>query len=165
LGRLSDAGEAIVLVPTAQELEALAIWVEVGSVDAFRATIDLARKSPSDFHYEASIEADITQSCVITLEPVKSHISRRFRRDIHLSRMVRHDPAVIEALPPGAGNDEAPEEINSPIYDVAGPVLEEFSLAIDPYPRAPGAAFESITEPAEQALNPFAVLGRLKTGN
>jgi hypothetical protein len=163
-GRLSDAGEVVVLAPTAAELEALAKWVEVCSVDAFRGTIDLTRKSPSDFHYEASIEADVTQNCVVTLEPVKSHISRHFSRDLHLSRMVRRDPAAVEALASGAGDDEAPEEITSPIYDIAGPVLEEFSLAIDPYPRAPGAAFESVTDPAEQALNPFAVLGRLKSG-
>jgi hypothetical protein len=163
-GRLSDAGEEILLVPTAGELDALAKWAEVSSVDTFRVTIDLMRNSPSDFHYEARIEADITQNCVITLEPVRSHISRQFVRDLHLSRAVRHDPGAIEALAAGAGDDEAPEEITSPIYDVAGPVLEEFSLAIDPYPRAAGAAFESMADPAGQAVNPFAVLGRLKSG-
>jgi hypothetical protein len=164
LGRLSDAGEELVLAPKADELEALAKWAEVCSVDTFDATIDLTRRSPSDFHYEARIEADVTQNCVVTLEPVKSHITRHFSRDIHLSRMMRRDPAVIEALVPGAGDDETPEEIFSPNYDVAGPVLEEFSLAIDPYPRMPGAAFESTPDAAAQDRNPFAVLGRLKTG-
>jgi hypothetical protein len=63
-------------------------------------------------------------------------------------------------LAPGAGDDEAPEEIESTRYDVAGPVLEEFSLAIDPYPRAPGVAYEP--PPDEKPESPFAVLARLK---
>jgi uncharacterized metal-binding protein YceD (DUF177 family) len=70
----------------------------------------------------------------------------------------------VEAVAPGAGEDDAPEEITSPNYDLAGPLLEEFSLAIDPYPRAPGAAFESADGEGEQPDNPFAVLKSLKTG-
>lgn len=164
LGRLSDAGQEIVLAPKGAELAALAKWVDVPSVDTFTATVELTRKSLSDFHYAAKIEADIMQECVVTLEPVKSHVSRSFSRELHLSRVARHQP-LTEALAPGAGDDETPEEISSPHFDVAGPVLEEFSLAIDPYPRAQGAAFESPADPAEQATHPFAVLGRLKTGN
>jgi hypothetical protein len=63
-------------------------------------------------------------------------------------------------LAPGAGDDEAPEEIESPRYDVAGPVLEEFSLAIDPYPRAPGVAYQP--PPDEKPESPFAVLRELQ---
>ncbi len=37
--------------------------------------------------------------------------------------------------------EDAPEEIDSLHYDLAAPLVEEFVLAIDPYPRAPGVAF------------------------
>jgi hypothetical protein len=40
--------------------------------------------------------------------------------------------------------------------------LEELSLALDPYPKAPGAAFEVPPEPPAPADNPFAVLEALK---
>jgi hypothetical protein len=42
--------------------------------------------------------------------------------------------------------------------------MEEFLLAIDPYPRAPGVAFqppEGVNEPPE---SPFAALKGLKSG-
>ena len=37
--------------------------------------------------------------------------------------------------------EDAPEEIDSLHYDLAAPLIEEFVLAIDPYPRAPGVEF------------------------
>lgn len=162
LGRLSDAGEEIVFAPTGDDLVKLAQWADVASIERFSATIDLTRKSLGNFHYSATIEADLTQNCVVTLEPVVSHISMSFTRDLHLSRTTRSVPSAVEVLAPA--DDDGPEEIDSPHYDVAGPVLEEFSLAIDPYPRAPGVAFESPLPPVEEAENPFAVLKRLKTG-
>jgi uncharacterized metal-binding protein YceD (DUF177 family) len=162
LGRLSDAGTEIVLSPTEQERVVLAEWAEVCSIEAFKATIELKRITLGSFRYEARIEADLAQNCVVTLEPVASRIDKTFSRELHLTQVTRH--GLVEELTPGAGDDDVPEEIDSPRYDVAGPVLEEFSLAIDPYPRAPGAAFESAPEAEDEADNPFAVLKRLKTG-
>jgi len=164
LGRLSDAGEEIDLVLKGRDLEAVAQWAEVRSVEAFRARIDIARKGGGYFHYEAEIEAELTQDCVVTLDPVPSHIDKKFSRELHLTRTPRRVVPEIEVLAPGAADDEAPEEITSPLYDIAGPVLEEFSLAIDPYPRSAGAAFESPADGEAGRENPFAVLKSLKTG-
>jgi len=164
LGRLSEAGAEIVLTPSVEERALLARWVEVPSIENFTATISLKRKSLGNFHYGAKIEADLTQNCVVTLEPVIAHIDRMFSRELHLASQARHQHGGSEVLAPGAGDDEVPEELDSPRYDVAAAVLEEFSLAIDPYPRAPGAAFESTLEGEGAPENPFAVLKRLKTG-
>ncbi len=62
----------------------------------------------------------------------------------------------------GAGDDEGPEEIDSLTYDLAAPLLEEFVLALDPYPRAPGVEFAAPPEPEEPKESPFAVLKSLK---
>jgi len=66
-----------------------------------------------------------------------------------------------EAAAAAAVGEDAPDEIDSPVYDLGTPLREEFALAIDPYPRAPGVAFES---PADEDVpeSPFAVLGKLK---
>jgi hypothetical protein len=61
-----------------------------------------------------------------------------------------------------AADDDAPEEIERSRYDVAGPLLEEFVLAIDPYPRSPGVAFELPETESIKPESPFAVLSRLK---
>jgi len=69
-----------------------------------------------------------------------------------------------DALPPAPSiDDELTEEIESLTYDLAAPLLEEFSLAIDPYPRAPGVAFEPQSDRAQKGEEgPFAALKALK---
>ena len=42
--------------------------------------------------------------------------------------------------------------------------MEEFLLAIDPYPRAPGVAFQPPEGMADKPESPFAVLKGLKSG-
>ena len=68
-------------------------------------------------------------------------------------------PALIDL---SAADDDDPELLDQPVLDLAGPLLEELSLALDPYPRAPGASFEVPPEPQAAAENPFAVLEKLK---
>ena len=60
-------------------------------------------------------------------------------------------------------DDEGPEEIDSLHYDLAEPLIEEFLLAIDPYPRAPGVAFTPPEGQRDAAESPFAVLKSLKS--
>ncbi len=58
---------------------------------------------------------------------------------------------------------DAPEEIDSLHYDLAAALIEEFILALDPYPRAPGVEFQA-PEGEGAAESPFAVLKGLKSG-
>ena len=60
--------------------------------------------------------------------------------------------------------DEAPEDITSLHYDLAGPLLEEFVLEIEPYPRAEGVAYVPPDDPGDKPENPFAALKGLKSG-
>ncbi len=162
LATLGEAGDEIEIAADADDLTRLAQWAGVDRVERFAGKLSLRKLSPGRFAYEAELEADVVQSCVVTLEPVKSHIARSFARTLHYAPK---GPAREEGrLTLAAGDDDAPDEIASTRYDLAGPLLEEFSLAIDPYPRAPGVAFEPPEEPANPADNPFAVLKRLKEG-
>lgn len=159
LSSLSEAGMDVVLAPNESERALVAEWAEVSAVPSFRAVVTLKRISPSRFSYAATLKAEVVQPCGVTLEPVTQTIDLTFTRELHLTHTARHRLELVE-LSPGAGEDEAPEEIESTRYDAAGPVLEEFSLAIDPYPRAPGVAYEGPQE--EKPESPFAVLARLK---
>jgi uncharacterized metal-binding protein YceD (DUF177 family) len=58
--------------------------------------------------------------------------------------------------------DDGPELLDHPVIDLAAPFLEELTLSLDPYPKAPGAAFEVPPEPLAPTDNPFAVLEKLK---
>jgi uncharacterized metal-binding protein YceD (DUF177 family) len=159
LTNLSEAGMDILLAPSEAERSQIADWSDVSAIPFFEAKVTLKRLSPSRFSYVAELRAEVIQPCSVTLEPVTQRIEERFSRELHLTHATRHRPELVE-LAPGAGEDEAPEEIESSRYNVAGPVLEELSLAIDPYPRAPGVAYEAPAE--DKPPSPFAALAKLK---
>ncbi len=163
LSSLSEAGVDVVLAPNEAERAQIAEWSDVSAVPSFEARVTLKRISTSRFSYSAELKADVVQPCGVTLEPVTQRIEQSFIRELHLTHATRRRPDDFVDLAPGAGEDDVPEEVESPHYNVAGPVLEEFSLAIDPYPRAPGVAFEAPEE--EKPESPFAVLSRLKEPN
>ena len=160
LATLSEAGDEIAIAVAGDDLTRLAEWAGVDRVDRFEGKISLRKLAPGRFAYDAVLSADVVQSCVVTLEPVRSHIARSFARTLHYTpRGPVRDEGLLTLA---AGDDDAPDEIASTRFDLAGPLLEEFSLAIDPYPRVPGVAFEPPEDAASPPDNPFAVLKRLK---
>jgi hypothetical protein len=162
LGDLGRNGAEITLEADAKERARIAQWAEVTAVEAFGAKVRLRKNSANRFSLDADLVADVVQACVVTLEPVKSRIEKHVHRELHLTHQIRRKPNEVITLGAGAGDDEAPEEIESLQYDVAGPLLEEFTLALDPYPRAPGVEFKAKAEAEPARENPFAVLKSLK---
>jgi hypothetical protein len=159
LSDLPDAGAEVVLAPNAAQRMRLAEWAGVDAVEHFEGRVILQRRSANRFAYDATVAADIVQSCVVTLEPVHSHLAFTVERLLHLTkgpgvrRLGKHELA--------SDADERREEIEDSRFDLAGPLLEDFALAIDPYPRAPGVVFEPPADP-EPRETPFAVLKPLK---
>jgi hypothetical protein len=164
LGRLPQAGDEVVIAPSADDLARIAHWAGVERVGALKAKIGLRKISPTRYAFDAELEADIVQSCVVTLDPIHSHIARAFTRDLFLSPAARHMPkeVVVDVAPL---DEDGREEIGSLRYDLAVPVLEELALAIDPYPRAPGVAFEPPQDGADSPEHPFAALKGLKSSS
>ena len=165
LGDLNRGGAELRLAAKPEELVRIARWADVASVEKFEAVIRLRKHAANSFSLDAELTADVVQECVVTLEPVKSHIERHIHRELHLTAPVRHRGDNTIALSERAGEDDMPEEIDSLEYDLAAPLLEELVLAIDPYPRAPGVEFAAPTEPqveAQKPESPFAVLKSLK---
>jgi hypothetical protein len=163
LSRLPDAGYEIDIVPGTEELRALAKWAGIDEVTKLRARIIVRPKSRTSFVEETEFEADIVQSCVVTLQPVHSHIARSFTRALHLTSGVPHLADNGGTVAAAAVAEDAPDEIGSPVYDLGTPLREELVLALDPYPRAPGVTFEAPADD-DQPDSPFAVLEKLKRG-
>ena len=159
LGDLSQAGSEIVVEAGAEALAGLAGWLGVDKVRRLRALVNLKRLGSNRFAFAADLEADVVQACVVTLEPVESHIARPVVRELHLAPKM---PDEAGELTLSAGDDDAPETITSLDYDLAVPLLEDLVLAIDPYPRKEGAAFAPLTDPESAPESPFAVLKALK---
>lgn len=116
---------------------------------------------------EGHVEADVVQTCVVTLEPLSNHIEDRV--------LIIYDS---DFSGPGAGGskqtevdidigkEEDIEHLSEAGIDVGEAVAECLGLALDPYPRAPGAdeALAGIAESEERETreSPFAVLEKLK---
>jgi uncharacterized metal-binding protein YceD (DUF177 family) len=171
LGTVRDRIVEVTVAPGEAQRAAIAHWLGVERLDALKARIVLSRAGADEYAYSGSFEADVVQACVVTLEPVPSHLSgeilRKFRVLPRVSPRRRKPPAepphaASAVIDLSSADDDSPELLDQPVLDLAGPLLEELSLALDPYPRAPGASFEVPPEPEAAADNPFAVLEKLK---
>jgi hypothetical protein len=161
LGRLGHTGDEVVLDADESERAALAKAVAVLEVPKFSARIVLKKLSPTRFALHYDLAAEILQACVVTLEPLVARISKDFVRELHHTPNLNRVAKEVIVTP---GDDELPDEIESLHYDLADPLLEEFLLAIDPYPRAPGVEFAPPEGMGDKPESPFAVLKVLKSG-
>ena len=162
LSALSQGGDEIVLTAKDSERAALAEFAGVEEVKTFEARVTLKRPAPNRFLIGYALRADIVQACVVTLDPVPAQIAVEFERELKLAHTRQRRAVASEDFEVLESQDDGPEDIESPNYDLAGPVLEEFILALDPYPRAPGAELELPQDQVPARDNPFAVLKNLK---
>jgi uncharacterized metal-binding protein YceD (DUF177 family) len=169
LGNLPEKGAELVLKPGLAELAQIAAWLEIESLERLEASVKLSRGSSGRYFFRAHFDADVVQACVVTLEPVHSHISEDFDRSFmlaaplakHRRRSGKAGASEVVSLPDV--EDDTPDTLDSPVLDLAAPLLEELSLSLDPYPRKPGVSFAPPEDTADKvAGNPFSVLHKLK---
>jgi hypothetical protein len=104
--------------------------------------------------------AAVVQICGITLEPFETVLGGELavRAVPGGSSALSSEPEHELELDPEA--DDPPDEITDGVLPLGAYVVEDLSLAIDPFPRKPGAAFEAPEAPEEPS--PFAALARLR---
>jgi uncharacterized metal-binding protein YceD (DUF177 family) len=161
LNRLGQTGDEIGFSANETERAALARHVAVLEVPKFAARILLRKTAPNRFGATFELAAEVIQACVVTLEPLVARIQRDFERELHFAPNLRRTDQDITI---SVDDDEAAEEIDRLHYDLAAPLMEEFVLAIDPYPRAPGVEFQPMPGADDKPENPFAALKTLKSG-
>jgi uncharacterized metal-binding protein YceD (DUF177 family) len=161
LGTVTEP-QFVTLAPSAETRARIAKWAGLEDLPSLRAELRLSRAGDDFYIYDAKLEADLVQSCVVTLDPVPNHIERSFTRRFRIVRRRRGQPDISQDELPEDGDEV--ETVTHPVIDLAVPVLEELSLATDPYPRAPGAVFVDPVEDQDKAANPFAVLKGLSSG-
>jgi uncharacterized metal-binding protein YceD (DUF177 family) len=156
VARIDGSGIRMEIEATAAERAALAARFGVPAIDSLRADLQLRRiRGGAAVKLAGRLTADVTQSCVVTLEPVRQHVEEAF--EILYSDDVTHEQSAI-----GAASEIAwPEPLPAGALDVGEAVAEQLSLALDPYPRAPGVALEARWTGGEEAAKPFAALGKL----
>ncbi len=163
VGHLSANPVHVTLEADARERDGLAERWGVISVELATAQADLSRWKRDGVRVKGTVEAHITQACVISLEPVKSVIAETFEALFvpEGSRLARVETSDVGEMIIEAEGPDAPETFAGDSIDV-GQVCEEFIvLSINPYPRKQGVelTFEA-DEPGddEAAESPFAGL-------
>jgi uncharacterized metal-binding protein YceD (DUF177 family) len=170
LARLGNAGDDVRFAAGEAERAATAKWAGIQSVEKLDVRVQIKKLDSNRFGLAFALDANVTQSCVVTLEPVPAYIQHSFCRELVFVGASRSRPAekkadsevVLDLGSEEGGLDEGPEEITSLHVDLAVPALEEFALSLDPYPRRPGVEFAPKTGESDPPQSPFAVLKGLK---
>ncbi|MBU1347356.1 MAG: DUF177 domain-containing protein [Alphaproteobacteria bacterium] len=145
------AGLSRTLVPDETERARIIKALDLASLEAFEADLKLA---PARVGWTLSgrVKATLEQVCGITLEPLPVRVDERFSVDLIEATEREPDEADIEITL----DDDAPDVIEDARIDLGQYAVEQLALALDPFPRKPGAEFVQPDEPAE--ISPFAVL-------
>lgn len=165
VGAIGEDGRAERIVASETERAAIAAEHDLVGLDALTADLDVRRAAGGIIVVDGRLRADLVQTCVVSLVPVPQTIDERF----HLSFATAGSDAAPPPPRPGAEvlvdpDIDQPDLLVGSTLDLGAIVAEQFALALDPYPRAPGAAL-----PAEAAADgdrpesPFAALAALKS--
>ncbi|WP_439528522.1 YceD family protein [Pannonibacter sp.] len=170
VARLGNKAQVVKIVPDTAELARMAEAYGLVELASLTADLEVRPWHKAGAFVIGTLSAKGAQRCVVTLEPVPMQVSDRFER--------AYEPApTVGRRAPDLADDgeieidleapEPPDEIVDGIIDLGALVCEQFVLALDPFPRAPGAelAFKAPVEADDaddERPNPFAVLQKLK---
>ena len=151
--------EAVAVVASEKQRKALADAYDIVAVKSLTASVELNPMPGGGVAVDGRVIADIVQNCVVSLVPVDEHIDETF--SIRYVRDPDRLPKPGEEIVIDPDGADA-ELLEGQSIDVGALAEEYFALAINPYPRAPGAALPADVDDAGSAReSPFAVLAAL----
>jgi uncharacterized metal-binding protein YceD (DUF177 family) len=149
---LPRGGLALDIEANAAERAALAKLNHLPGIERLNASLRIV-KWRRGVHVEGELSARVTQTCVVSLEP--------FDVDIEEPIDAKFLPAeAISAAPESLAEEDAPDPIVDGRIDLGAIASEFLTLALDPYPRKPGVAFEPPAQ-AKEDESPFSRLRAL----
>jgi uncharacterized metal-binding protein YceD (DUF177 family) len=120
---------------TPAEREALAEILDLQSIDRLVARLSLRRLSSGLIEVKGSLESEVVQSCVVTLEPVPAKVTESFRLTFGDAQP---EPDLTE-IDIDFEDSDPPEPILDGKIDLGVIIAEQLSLGLDLYPRKAGA--------------------------
>ncbi len=143
---------------TPEECDRLARFLGTVAVRRLQADVALTRRGRqvrSDVH----VRADVVQACVVTLDDLDTTLDEEFT--LIYDPDVRPGGEFDELL--CVTDDDPPEPLVDETVDVGAAVCEMMALALDPWPRKPGAEVDrDLVAVQSRHASPFAVLRSLK---
>lgn len=153
------SGERVELVADSAQCAAIAERLAIPALERIAAHAVLDRKGDV-VRATGRLQAALTQSCVVTGEPIAAHVDAPF--DIVFT------PETPD-IAPDVEIELGPEDCDTVFYDGAAfglgeAIADTLALSIDPYPRSAGAdaALRDAGIMSEAEAGPFAALAALK---
>lgn len=160
VSKVGDHGLVRTIDASLAELDSIGRFLGLVAVRSLTAEVTLVHWRGKGLRVTGTLKAGVTQSCVVTLDPVDARVEAEFeRRFLPADVLAKEEPVQHEVfVDPDA--DDPPEALGREI-DLGEVLVEELSLNLDPYPRKTGIEFEAdkISAPRQ---NPFAALAKLK---
>lgn len=164
VAQIPESGLHRELEANADVRKAMAEIAGLREIASVHASFDLNLQSGGRVHVAGRLSARIGQTCVVTLDPIENEIDEQIEvmfapdEQIPPADLVADEEAGEGELP------EPPEPIVGGVIDLGRLATDVLFLAIDPYPRKPGAVFEPHVAATDPEDHPFAALKVLKPG-
>ena len=141
IAEIGPSGLDSVVEASPSECAALASRMGVPAVLSFSCRFHLNRAVDSAVAAHGRLAASVVRTCVVSLDDFETKVEEDFR--------VRFVPAGTETDDP---DPEVEDEIPfaGGVIDLGEAAAEQLALALDPYPRKPGAELPE-SEPASRA--------------
>ncbi len=163
VNKIGTTASAAAIEATPAERAALAARFDLPEIPSLRADVTLRRVGDGGLaRVTGHLSAEVVQTCVISLEPFAARVEEDFELLFGGEAGQEEAEVVIEM-----GEEEPPEPIRGGAIDIGEAVAEQLALALDPFPRKPGVAFDGYSvggapEQDAERPNPFAKLAQLK---
>jgi uncharacterized metal-binding protein YceD (DUF177 family) len=152
-----ETGLALTLTADERTRAAVARLADLRALLRLQATFELARYGREGLHVAGTLSAAVAQICVVTLDPIENEIEENI--DLVFA------PAATSSADASGGVEDvtldAAEPLTGGTIDLGAIATEFLLLAIDLYPRKPGAVFEA-PAPPDDSNRPLAALAALK---
>lgn len=157
VARMPQKGLPVLVEADASQRAALAEAHGLMSVESYRADLLVTKWKRNGVKVSGRVEAEITQACIVTLEPVRSKIDEDvdavfLPEDSKLGREGFHVGGEILL---DAEGPDSPETFTGDTIDVGALAEEFFGLGVNPYPRKAGVAIPDSTEDVEPIESEF----------
>ncbi|MCW5729996.1 MAG: DUF177 domain-containing protein [Alphaproteobacteria bacterium] len=164
--RLGEDGLRLSILADEAERRALAQRFGLIALDELRADIEVSRPiAGGPVRAVLDWKARVVQACVVTLEPVPASLADR--AVLLYAEDASGEAAAGAELELDFAEEDPPDPIVEGRIDLGEAAAEQLALALDPYPRRPGARLPS--EPAGEEgsgagdrATPFSVLAKLQ---
>ncbi|MCB5943277.1 DUF177 domain-containing protein [Acidocella sp. KAb 2-4] len=124
-------------------------------IAALRGVFTLRHERGGVIAATLTMRARVTQTCVVTLEPFETAIAEEAELRFVPESMFSEDDEEA-AFSPETLDDPDELPYANGIIDLGAALAEQLALALDPYPRKPGAALPA--EASDDSAHPFAEL-------